>query len=73
MAATASESKSSCFQNMALFDFQFIALYRDILNRNVNCDKKKNACIEPAHEKLWHFSSSVNSFFKRACTAMQWI
>ena len=23
--------------------------------------------------RLWHFSSSVNSFFKRACAAIQWI
>ena len=22
--------------------------------------------------RLWHFSSSVNSFFKRACAAIQW-
>ena len=22
--------------------------------------------------RLWHFSSSINSFFKRACTAIQW-
>ena len=22
--------------------------------------------------RLWHFSSSVNSFFKHACTAIQW-
>ena len=23
--------------------------------------------------RLWHFSSSVNSFFKRACAAIQWL
>ena len=22
--------------------------------------------------RLWHFSSSVNSFFKQACAAIQW-
>ena len=38
--------------------------------------KLRIGCIILSHlshlMRLWHFSSSVNSFFKRACAAIQW-
>ena len=31
-----------------------------------------NKIFEPAHEIIVYFSSSVDSFFKRTCAAIQW-
>ena len=45
---------------------------------SVTFDMKNRLVSSKSHNnlshlmRLWHFSSSVNSFFKRACAAIQW-
>ena len=47
-----------------------------IIKTHVTCLKSSRKLLKIADQghlmRLWNFSSSVNSFFKCACTAIQW-
>ena len=72
------------FSNYALYDVSFpqasISKNNSVsLNQLAASQKPENAFSErwaSAHlshlMRLWNFSSSVNSFFKHACAAIQW-
>ena len=55
-----------------------VALESEALNRNqvsehtAELHGRKLSPYMSRLTRLWHFSSSVNSFFKRACAAVQW-
>ena len=69
------------------FDLFREGVYGDVHRVKILFNKKDNALIQMAephqaqlgrcHElshvmRLWYFSSSINTFFKRACAAIQW-